>query len=209
MLHQKLLLHHSRFFDEAHTVNGEHKRIKDGKLQLPDEDPEAFELLVKWLYQGRIEDVSKIPKEHRWDFAFTCQKLYMLSTTIGLPQLQNLAMDQFRKGCHDTNLVPGPEEMLPIYSKTPPGSSFRKLVSKIAARQIMDPDNVRDANTYRQCFESSPDFAIDVINEIRAGTGGSLFDDPTEGNSCRYHDHKDGETCQKSVKFMNGVKGFA
>lgn len=190
-------------------VNGDRKRIRDGKLLLPDEDAEAFELLVKWLYQGRIEDVSKIPKDGRWDYAFTCQKLYLLSTTIGLFDLANLAIDQFRKGCHDTNLVPGAEEMRPIYQKTSAGSPFRKLVSKIAARQIMDPHNEVNADTYRECFEVSPDFAIDVINEIRLGSGGSLFDDPTEGNSCRFHSHADGETCRKSVKFSSGVKGPA
>lgn len=129
----------------------------------------------------------------------------MLSTTIGLSELANLAIDQFRKGCHDTNLVPGAEEMKPIYQKTEPGSPFRVLVSKIAARQIMDPNSQLNASTYRECFEVSPDFAIDVINEIRQGTGGSLFDDPTEGNSCRFHAHENGDTC-KSVKFSNGVK---
>ncbi len=70
----------------------------------------------------------------------------------------------------------------------------------------MDPDTKRDANQYRACFEASPDFAIDVINAVRDGTGGVLFDDPTEGNSCRYHEHTSGETCHKTVKFENGVK---
>ena len=207
-LHQNLLCHHSRFFDENFRVNGDRKRIVDGKLLLPDEDAEAFELLVKWLYQGRIEDVSKMPKEGRWDYAYTCQKLYMLSNTIGLVELANLAIDQFRKGCYDTGLVPGAEEMSPIYHKTAAGSPFRKLVSKIAARQIMDPENEVNAVTYRECFEASPDFAIDVINEIRAGAGNSLplFDDPTEGNSCKFHEHENGESCRKSVKFSNGVK---
>jgi hypothetical protein len=44
---------------------------------------------------------------------------------------------------------------------------------------------------------------VDVINAIKEGTGGSLFDDPTEGNSCRYHEHDDGETCHKTVKFKD------
>ena len=70
----------------------------------------------------------------------------------------------------------------------------------------MDPDTKRDAGQYRACFEASPDFAIDVINQIRDGTGGVLFDDPNEGNSCRYHEHTSGQTCHKTVKFESGVK---
>ena len=205
-LHRNLLCHHSRFFDESSVINGEKRHVNHGKVELLDEDPAAFELLVKWLYQGKIEDVSQLPEDAKWDYAFACQKLYILSNTLGLIELKNVAIDQFRKGCHEAGLVPGPEEMGPIYVKTPPKSPFRSLVCRIAARQLMDPDTQRDAITYRQCFEASPEFAIDVINEIREGSGGLLFDDPTEGNSCRFHEHADGETCHKTVKFMNGVK---
>ncbi|KAK5304578.1 hypothetical protein LTR99_003641 [Exophiala xenobiotica] len=203
MLHQSLLIHHTRFFDESYTVNGEHKRIKDGKLELRDQDPSAFELLLKWLYQGKIDDVSWMPKDVKWDYAFTCQKLYLLCEAIGLQELKNLAIDQFRRGCHEAGLVPGPEEMKPIYEHTQPSSPFRKLVSRIAARQIMDPASEKDASSYKDCFVLSPDFAVDVINAIKESTGGSLFDDPTEGNSCRYHEHDDGETCHKTVKFKD------
>jgi hypothetical protein len=118
--------------------------------------------------------------------------------------LKNLAIDQFRKGCHEASLVPGPEEMKPVYEKTAPGSLFRKLISKIAARQIMDPQSKKDASTYGECFAATPDFAIDVINAIKDGAGGTIFDDPTEGNSCRYHEHENGDTCHKTVKFKEG-----
>ena len=203
-LHRNLLCHHSRYFDEELTVNGEHKKVKSGKIELLEDDPRAFELLVMWLYQGKIEDVSTMSKDQKWDYADACQKLYLLCDRIYLPQLKNIAIDQFRKGCHEAGLVPGPEEMKPIYEKTAASSPFRKLVSKIAARQIMDPGSKKDAATYRACFEATPDFAIDVINAIKEGSGGALFDDPTEGNSCRFHEHDNGDTCHKTVKFKDG-----
>ena len=153
---------------------------KDISVELFDDDPKAFALLIQWLYQGKIDNVSNMPLDKKWDFAEACQKLYLLCDKIDLPQLKNLAIDQFRKGCNEAGLVPGPEEMRPVYERTPPSSPFRKLISKIAARQIMDPESEGDASTYRQCFERSPDFAIDVVNAIKAGTGGSLFQDPTE-----------------------------
>lgn len=126
-----------------------------------------------------------------------------------MPALSNLAIDQFRHGCHLTRLVPGAEEIKPVYDRTAVGSPFRKLVSRIAARQIMDPDVERDAACYRRVFEVHPDFAIDVLNAIREGTGGGLLDDPTEGNGCRYHEHKNGdnEGCVRSVHFDKRAKG--
>ncbi len=200
-IHHNLLRHHSSFFDEDHLVNGEERRIKDGRVDLMDEDPTAFRVLVKWLYQGQIEDVSKLDKDKKWDYAFACQNLYMLCERIGIRELKNLAIDQFRKGCYETRLVPGADEIRPVYDRLPSDSPFRKLVSRTAARQLMDPDSRRDASIYKECFKAAPDFAVDVLNAIRDGTEGLLLDDPTEGNSCRYHEHENGETCHKTVHF--------
>ncbi|MCJ1316798.1 hypothetical protein MMC15_002119 [Xylographa vitiligo] len=191
-LHRNLLCHHSAYFQE-HI--GDDVKKKTAKLELLDSDPAAFELLVKWLYQGRIDDVSAMPVDKKWDYAHACQKLYVLCDQITLPQLKNIAIDQFRKGCNEAGLVPGPEEMKPIYESTPPGSAFRKLVSKIAARQIMDPESTSDAGTYKMCFEGNADFAIDVINAIRQGAGGKLFEDPTEEVGCAFHEHENGANC--------------
>ena len=192
-LHRNLLSYHSTWFREQIK---EEVKEKGGKVDLFDDDPRAFELLVKWLYQGNIDDVSSMATDKKWDYAFACQQLYILCDKMNLPQLKNLAMDQFRRGCYEARLVPGPEEMLPIYQKTPRSSPFRKLVSRIAARQIMDPDSENDASMYRDCFSSNPDFAIDVVNAIKEGAGGSLFEDPTEEDGCQYHDHYLGQGCR-------------
>ena len=194
-LHRNLLAHHSSYFENQFPDDGKAAKKGGGKLDLLDTDPSAFELLVKWLYQGRIEDVSAMPMEKKWDYAEACQKLYFLCDKVALPTLKNFAIDQFRKGCHEAGLVPGPEEMKPVYEKTPAASPFRKLVSRIAARQIMDPESTNDARTYQICFEGQPDFAIDVINAIREAAGGKLFHDPTESGGCEYHEHGDGKFC--------------
>lgn len=191
-LHRNLLCHHSTYFQE-HLSDSPEK--KGEELELLDCDTSAFELLVKWLYQGRIDDVSSMPADRKWDYADACQKLYVLCHKINMPQLKNFAIDQFRKGCFEAGLVPGPEEMKPIYESTPPSSPFRKLVSRIAARQIMAPGGTTDTSKYNICFEGSPDFAIDVINAIRDGTGNMLFDDPTAGGGCTYHEHENGQRC--------------
>ncbi|KAI4112877.1 MAG: hypothetical protein LQ338_008260 [Usnochroma carphineum] len=192
-LHRDLLCYHTPFF-QGKTSNCEKQR--PSKIELLDEDPQAFELLVKWLYQGKLDDVSDMPLDKKWDYADACQKLFILCDKINMPQLKNIAIDQFRKGCNEAGLVPGPEEMKPIYDTTPPRSPLRKLVSQIAARQIMDPQSELDAATYRMCFESSADFAVDVVNAIRQGAEPKLFDDPTEGNGCCYHDHATGQLCK-------------
>ena len=195
-LHRNLLSHHTNFFEDDIARNGE----TEASVELLDDDPSAFEMLVKYMYQGRIDDVADVPGEKKWAHAEVCQKLYILCDRLGLSQLKNCAIDQFRKACFDSGLVPGPEEMTPVYEQTPIGSPFRRLISQIAARQIMDPESDNSALTYKVCFESGQDFAIDLINAIREGTGGTLLKDPTQEVGCFYHEHPDNEVCQQKRK---------
>ena len=194
-LHRNILCNHSTWFQSQIEHGNMKKGGENVSVELFDDDPRAFELLIKWLYQGKIDDVSDMPMDKKWNFVDACQQLYILCEKINLPQLKNLAIDQFRKGCNEAGLVPGPEEMKPVYDKTPSSSPFRKLVSMIAARQIMDPESDSDASSYRQCFEGNADFAIDVVNAIKFGAGGSLFHDPTEAKGCCFHEHPPGQRC--------------
>jgi len=193
-LHYNLLCHHSeRLESELHTEGEKRKE----KLELPDHDPAGFELLVKWLYQGKLDDVSDLADANqKYEYAVSCHKLYLLCDRFEMVQLKNVAMDQYRKGLNQAELVPDAEEIDEIYRKSPAASPFRRLMTQIAARQIMDPENDRDVETYRQCFENNPDFAIDLVKAIKDGTGGTLLDDPTDaGHECAYHDHEDGPNC--------------
>jgi hypothetical protein len=199
-LHRNLLCHHSETLEAEleGTGNGDRKDA----LELPEHDPAGFELLVKWLYQGKLDDVSDMPDAtQKYEYAVHCHALYLLCDRFDMAQLKNVAMDQFRKGLNESELVPDADELDDIYRKSPVGSPFRRLMVKIAARQIMDPDSERDTETYRRCFEGSPDFAIELVNAIRQGTGGMLLDDPTDkAHECDYHDHEDGPHCNVKGK---------
>ena len=201
-LHRNLLCHHSTYFEAEFLGNEVPKGKKPGdqKLELLNDDPAGFELLVKWMYQGRLDEVSELPDDKKYDYSVACHKLYMLCDRFDMPQLKNISIDQYRRGLSDVQLVPDAEEINDIYRQSPPGSPFRKLMTQIAARQIMDPDSEKDAESYRACFENNPDFAVDMVTAIKSGSGGILFDDPTSGNECNYHDHISGQSCHTKAK---------
>jgi hypothetical protein len=196
-IHHNLLCHHSEQLAAELLPSNETKMKTPDKLDLLDDDPAGFELLVKWLYQGKLDDVSDMADANgMYDYAVRCYKLYLLCERFDMPQLKNIAMDQYRKGLSEAELVPDADEINEIYRKSSPGSPFRRLMTRIAARQIMDPASEKDAESYRSCFDGSPDFAIDLVNAMRTGTGGMLFDDPTEArDDCTYHDHDAGPNC--------------
>lgn len=172
-VHRRLLCHHSSYFDD-------HASSENDSCELPDEHPRGFELLVRWLYQGSIDNVSTLGDENeKYEYAVSCHKLWLLCHKFGLPELKDVALEQYRQGLCEAHLVPDAEEINEIYAQSPPGSPFRSLMTKIAARQIMDPEVDKDAESYRNCFEGNPDFAVDMVNAIRHMSGGMLFDDPT------------------------------
>ncbi|KAK6434867.1 hypothetical protein LTR95_008946 [Oleoguttula sp. CCFEE 5521] len=228
-LHRKLLCHHSEWFegqfgggqgsDEAVSkkgggkdgmVNGtgpDTKKKAPDKLELLDDDPRGFELLVKWLYQGSLDSLDPMVDEEKYDYAVACHKLYLLCTKFSISTLANASMDIYRMALNSAQLVPDPAEINEIYRSSPPKSPFRKLMVKIAARQIMDPDVDKDAESYRTCFDSNPDFAVEMVNEIRSSSGGMLFEDPTEGVGCEWHDHEDGLDCSGKGKGKAKVTG--
>jgi hypothetical protein len=210
-LHRNLLAYHSEYLkaELQHSPNSTPKSKGNDapdslRLDLGDDDPAGFELLVKWLYQGKFDDVSSISDDQeKYNYAVACQKLHNLCDRFEMPKLKNIAIDQYRKGLSEAGLVPDAEELNVIYRQSPKASPFRTLMVKIAARQIMDPDSDKDAESYRQCFENNPEFAIDLVNAIKWGTGGILFDDPTDGSDCEFHDHENGPNChQKGKKRM-------
>ncbi|KAK0347935.1 hypothetical protein LTR91_005817 [Friedmanniomyces endolithicus] len=202
-LHRNLLCHHSSYFEtefEGHEVPKGGKKNGENKLELPEDDPKGFQLLVKWLYQGQMEDSSILTEEEKYEYAVACHKLYALCDKFDMIHLKNLAMDLYRANLNAAQLVPDADEINDIYRGSPPGSPFRTLMTKIAARQIMDPDVDKDAETYRKCFQNNPDFAVEMVNAIRHMSGGMLFDDPTEVLECAYHDHSDGSYCGEKRK---------
>lgn len=200
-LHRNLLCHHSELL-EAELAGSDDGRERKDRLQLPEHDPAGFALLVTWLYQGRLDDVSDMADaSQKYGYAVSCHKLYLLCDRFAMSQLKNVAMDQYRKALNEAELVPDADEIDDIYRASPPGSPFRQLMTRIAARQIMDPGSERDVETYRRCFEHNPDFAVDLVEAIRRGTGGLLFDDPTHpGHECAYHDHDAGPNCHAKGK---------
>jgi hypothetical protein len=196
-IHETLLVHHSEILEEE--LEG---KKKGDRLELPDHDPAGFGVLVKWLYQGKLDDVSDMPDQDRqYEHAVSCHKLYQLCERFGMEQLKNVAIDQYRRGLNMSELVPDPNEIDEIYRQSHPGSPWRRLMVRIAARQIMDPHSNRDVSIYRDCFEENPDFAVELVTAIKQGTGGYLLDDPTEGgNDCEYHDHESGPNCHNKGK---------
>lgn len=208
-LHCRLLSYHSEYLERElqrqWDAKVDNKNSESLRLDLPNADARGFELLISYFYRGQLERVADIPDpQEKYDYAVACHRLYVLCEQFGMTKLMNRAMDEYRRGLSDAGLVPDGLELADIYSRSPAGSPFRTLMTRIAARQILDPDGDKDAGDYRDCFATSADFAIQLINFIREETGGLDLQDPTEGEGCDYHEHTDGACHIEGKGLCNG-----
>jgi len=219
-LHCRLLSYHSEYLERelqrqwgAKVGSGD--KASDGnmalspeslRLDLPNADARGFELLISYFYRGQLESVADIPDpQEKYEYAVACHRLYVLCEQFGMTKLMNRAMDEYRRGLSDAGLVPDGLELADIYGRSPAGSPFRTLMTRIAARQILDPDSDKDAGDYKDCFVANADFAIQLINFIKEETGGLDLQDPTEGEGCDYHEHTDGAKCHIKRKGLCNV----
>jgi hypothetical protein len=87
-----LLCYHSGYFRSA--LKGEFAESQIRRVELRDEKPEAFALVVEWLYTHKIE----LNDAQRWNMYMeepsfnTLLKTWVLADYLQLPKLQNIIM---------------------------------------------------------------------------------------------------------------------
>jgi hypothetical protein len=133
-LHESVLVK-SPFFQACLATNW--KEGKEGMVDLPEEDPETFALLVEWLYSERIEPENAQDDGRLID-------AYKLACKYGLPVMQNLLIPMIRAALADYNI--NPRLVLSVWTETPEISKLRHmLLDKLAC------DLAKDFKAYTGC----------------------------------------------------------
>jgi hypothetical protein len=84
LIHKDFICYYSEFF--AAAFNGKFKEGQTQSMNLDDIDPDAFALLVDWLYTQRVEsDGGDLP---------TLARLWIMGGRFLMPAVQNSAMDR-------------------------------------------------------------------------------------------------------------------
>ncbi|KAF2427244.1 hypothetical protein EJ08DRAFT_616112 [Tothia fuscella] len=142
-LHKGLLCHHSLYFKTL--SNGRWPQSDKAVLDLPDDDLEACESCLSWLYTRRLgfevqatgDSLEARVIATREKFWRLC-KVYVLGDMRGIPALQNTADEAFietwvHSGCR---MFPGNEVTSWLYDNTGKDCGMRKLITHTYARSI-------------------------------------------------------------------------
>ncbi|KAH7363923.1 hypothetical protein BKA65DRAFT_472291 [Rhexocercosporidium sp. MPI-PUGE-AT-0058] len=212
-IHKKPLCSRSEDFDKA--FNSGFKE-SDSTMNLPEDDPNAFDFLVVWIYQDRL---PKFPSGKFSDDIKGCEKytivledLFFLSEKICLNELCNKIMDAKQDADNISSCIPSPMGIQYVYKNTSKGSKIRLYC---AAASFYDgsliADRKEDIQDYKEAAIAVPEYGADCLEfhlkhrlEIVAGGRWRLDFQSGTGKrgigQCFFHIHGKGEICHLDVE---------
>ena len=185
-------------------------------MNLPEEDPKIFELLINWLYRRNLKAISTDPdsEEVAKEEAALYVDLYTRACVWEIRDLQNELIDRLRlRETCEYGFFP-PHLISKIYKSTSIQSPLRsyvvdsfifKGVGWNASAKIPDLDNVSHTLTRRRALKKQWDagnqvFALDCYEALFQLCDKSNIHDPDRKIGCVYHTHKGGEKCKMGVR---------
>lgn len=192
IIHKGLLCQKSAYFNAA--LNGSFEEALAGEIDLPEEEPEIFEIVYHWLYSDKLTET-----EDGRDV--TCSSdtlidLYIFGEKYAMPSLCNKAIDGIiseYEHHHRINVY----SITHAYKNTPKLSLLRKVLVNIYTRLPVNRLINMDMDMFHEQLIACPEFLWDVsiaLMEMRChkrpSRAGNIFRIP---NHCQFHRHAEGE----------------
>lgn len=183
MIHKDLLVFYSDYFRGA--FNGTFKEATEGKVSLPDERKDDFEIFNQFIYSRSLADGEghTLP----WDQLI---RVWLLGDKYLVPALQNSTMNSIRKKSDMENWVPTDKVKL-IWKNTLPSSPLRKFILDQVVYEVDVDDLMSPGKELLWTREALADVARAFYN--KEATAGK-HQKPWRGK-CYYHVHNEGECC--------------
>jgi hypothetical protein len=134
VVHKDLLTKKSEVFDRM--FNGGFKEATTKSATFPDDDPEAFEKLIEWLYTGRFMTISSNSGQSRVLF-----DMALLASKYSIWELLDRATTGYVKCMKLWNYLPAPHEIRAAYEKFPPESKMKLFMARCVAWLILKTPN--------------------------------------------------------------------
>lgn len=208
-LHENLLSATSGFFKSA--FNSGFKEATDDKITMPEDDPVAFELFVRYLYTKTLTpDVGGLniltppmgpnergrPGPSIQDYL----RLYVLASKIIVEELENACVDIVHSFYKIGTRRPDIKDVQYVYENTMPECGMRKLLKeKLALGLFRGKQNNPMTGEWRDILNVTEDLGHDILVEICSYnwiTGGNA-PQRTVTAECAFHRHEKSEVCRR------------
>lgn len=171
----------SPFFEAA--LKNDWREAQEGIVRLPEDDAEAFEDFVRYLYQGKVTlDIA--PEEfNSFSPAF---EAYILLDKLGATRIKNQLITELIREQLLKRSAPSCPTVQIAY-RTQEGSAIRRLAVDSYVWKA-DPSYVKETNN-RKWLLMVPEFGLDIAIGYAHRLNNSAKNPFTLENRCAYHDH--------------------
>ncbi|OBT78901.1 hypothetical protein VF21_02836 [Pseudogymnoascus sp. 05NY08] len=189
VVHKDLLMDKVSFFEKM--FNSEFLEASAGSATLPEDSPEAFEVLVKWIYCSTLKSLHRAGYEKQSQADLAISTVGLADKYI-LPELGDRAMSFLANVGRE--LAPTMGQMSTLYEQTPSNSKARAYAARTVAWALVNPEASGVSSTSIQTACQDSDLLLDAITEVR-GKNGSNHGRAHTYPICDYHNHAKAPTC--------------
>lgn len=190
-VHKAVLCTKIPYFEKM--FNGGFSEASKNSATFPGDEPQAFDLLLGWVYRDSVERPLKIMCEASSNiFSF-----FRLAEKLCLEPLQDHIIDFLRKLHRSNNALPTHDQIERGYSMAAANSNPRKYLGRCFAFVLMEKDSIWTIKELSWVIVKDGDLAQDVLTWLRENSGQIV--DPSRGADCDFHCHAKGEPCYKYV----------
>ncbi|APA08313.1 hypothetical protein sscle_03g030830 [Sclerotinia sclerotiorum 1980 UF-70] len=200
LLYTKIPVFENIIADTSQEILDPVKELPDAILS--DEDPQAFKLLVGWIYTDKIDSELGKPASNLTPTSSTSSlqglcmsmklpilfKLCIMAEKYKITRLQDESINFLIKFMIDTKAKANPSCWLEVYKHTIPQSKLRLLISRVAVWQLFQEGGCDGVGNLEleSIFSRSEELRFDVL-ALADGSMGGVPEDPLLVPGCEYY----------------------
>jgi hypothetical protein len=182
-LHEDVLVTKCPFFEKC-LRSGMKEQVEQA-VHLPEDNPEAFETVVKWMY---AEKVPTSVKGNRIGHA------YILANKFCMTELQNALVDRYRAICKIA--VINVTSVTWIWAHTPEDCKLREMsLDQLHFEILKSPSAYKNADHFKELMKTGGKLVTEMYWKSVHQKETVTRENPAFLTGCVYHVHEDGKQC--------------
>jgi hypothetical protein len=193
-VHEHILCAKIPYFKERIAIKPNEGRI--GFTKFPNYSPQAFDLLLSWVYDGHLRKLTTVTDEEdgTTSASWHTVELHRLAQKVGLPELMDTVMDAHRRFDRENNVLPDLGFVENGYEITSPSSPFRRYLAHTCAYRIFaEGDKTMELDSLSRLMVAIPRLNLDVLQALKESRGNVVS--PKDMPDCDFHSHDKGVPC--------------
>lgn len=187
VVHKCYLTKTSDFLSAA--LNGAWREAKNGRINLPNVEPRAFECYIQWLYTGEVPVEFGKQGTTNMEVAFVAydllMDLYMLGHFLLDAGFQNAVIDSTLKTKRETTIYPGAGSIRQIWDETPEDCTMKRLITRWWVSSCKPTSVEKEKHL-------PADFQVALLQGfIELRNNNNMLSRPSYDTRCDYHEHDD------------------